>query len=486
MNIASLRDFIYLVPEAYILCLGILILVFDLFIPERFRRRYIINLSVWGLMLSLLLLAYAPAKGLILSGMVSVDAYSLFFKFIIILSAVFALIMARYYAPLKSEVIGEFSALVVFAALGMMFMASSSDLLMIFISVEFVSIAFFVLTGYMNNDPKSAEGALKYFLIGAFSAGIFVYGMSLVIISTGTTSLKSMSEILRGPEGYTPLFIAGFVLMLVGFGYKIAMVPFHTWAPEAYEGAPTPVTSLLSAASKAAGFAVLLRVALAAVAGRMDLVLALAVLSALTMTAGNLMALQQNNVKRLLAYSGIAHSGYILMGVVAACSGVSPSLGITSVLIYALVYMLMNIGVFAMVIVFFNKTGSDDIQSYSGISKNNPYLALLLVILLVSLAGIPPTAGFIGKFYVFSAIIQAGPKFLWLAIIGILNSVVALYYYFRIAYFVYFGEAKDEVKLELSTGLTVIIALTVFLVLFICVYPDPFIAAASGSLLNLW
>jgi len=486
MNIASLRDFIYLVPETYILCLGILILVFDLFIPEKFRRRYIINLSVWGLLLSLLLLVYAPAKGLVLSGMVSIDAYAIFFKFIIILSAIFALTMARYYAPLKTEAIGEFSALVVFAVLGMMFMASSSDLLMIFISVEFVSIAFFVLTGFIKNDPKSAEGALKYFLVGAFSAGIFVYGMSLVITATGTTNLKAMSEILRASGGYSPLFIAGFLLMLVGFGYKIAMVPFHTWAPEAYEGAPTPVTALLSAASKAAGFAVLLRVALAAAFGRADLVMALAVLAALTMTAGNLMALQQNNVKRLLAYSGIAHSGYILMGIVAACSGGSPSLGITSVLLYAFVYMLMNIGVFAVIIAFYNKTGSDEIQSYAGFSKNNPYLALLLVVLLVSLAGIPPTAGFIGKFYVFSAIIQAGPKFLWLAIIGIMNSVIALYYYFRIAYSVYFGTAKDEAKVELSTGLAVIIGLTVLLVLFVCIYPDPFISAAAGSVLNLW
>ncbi len=486
MNTALLKDFIYLVPEAYVLCLGILILGFDLFIPERFRRRYIINLSVWGLLLSLVLLVYAPAKGLILGNMVSIDAYGIFFKVIVILSTVFALTMARYYAPIKDEVIGEFSALVVFAALGMMFMVSSSDLLMIFLSVEFVSIAFFVLTGYIKNDPKSAEGALKYFLVGAFSAGIFVYGMSIVITSTGTTNLKAMTEILRGQGGYSPLFIAGFLLMLVGFGYKIAMVPFHTWAPEAYEGAPTPVTALLSSASKAAGFAVLLRVALAAVTGRADLVMALAVLSALTMTAGNLMALQQNNVKRLLAYSGIAHSGYILMGVVAACSGTAPALGITSVLLYAFVYMLMNIGIFAVIIAFFNKTGSDDMQSYAGFSKSNPYLALVLVVFLVSLAGIPPTAGFIGKFYVFSAIIQAGPKFLWLAIIGILNSVIALYYYFRIAYFVYFGEPKDGGKVELSTGLAVIAGVTAVLVLFVCIYPDPFISAAAGSVLNLW
>ena len=481
MNNALLKDFIYLVPEAFVLCLGILILGFDLFLPEKFRRSHILNLSVWGLLLSLVLLFFAPAKGLILGNMVSIDAYAVFFKAIIILSTVFALTMARYYAPIKDEVIGEFSALVVFAALGMMFMVSSNDLLMIFISVEFVSIAFFVLTGFIKNDPKSAEGALKYFLIGAFSAGIFVYGMSLIITSTGTTNLKAMTEILRGADGYSPLFIAGFLLMLVGFGYKIAMVPFHTWAPEAYEGAPTPVTALLSSASKAAGFAVLLRVALAALTGRGDLIMALAVLSALTMTAGNLMALQQNNVKRLLAYSGIAHSGYILMGVVAACSGVSPELGIKSVLIYAFVYMLMNIGAFALIIALFNKTGSDDMQSYSGLSKSNPYLALVFVVFLVSLSGIPPTAGFIGKFYVFSAILDAGPKFLWLAIIGIMNSVIALYYYFRIAYYMYFGASKDDVKVRLSPGLAVIIGITVFMVLFVCIYPEPFISAAARS-----
>ncbi len=483
MNTVSLKDFIYLIPESFVLCLGILILILDLFTPVNIRRKHVLNISVLGLLLSLPLLVYAPPKGLILGDMVSIDTYAIFFKCIIVLSAVFALTMAKFYAPIKDEVIGEFSALVVFAVLGMMFMVSSSDLLMIFLSVEFVSIAFFILTGYIKNDPKSAEGALKYFLIGAFSAGIFVYGMSLVIISTGTSNLKAMSGILHAPAGYSPLFLTGFLLMLVGFGYKIAMVPFHTWAPDAYEGAPTPVTALLSAASKAAGFAVLLRVALAAVTGRADLVLALAVLSALTMTAGNLMALQQNNVKRLLAYSGIAHSGYILMGVVAACSGTEPELGITSVLLYAFVYMLMNIGVFAVIIAFFNKTGNDDMQSYSGISKSNPYLSLVLVVFLVSLAGIPPTAGFIGKFYVFSAIIKAGPKFLWLAIVGIMNSVVALYYYFRIAYFVYFGAQKDDGKVEITAGLAVIAGVTAGLALLVCIYPGPFISAAKVSVL---
>ena len=478
-----LKDFFSLPSEMFLLCLGLVILILDLLLPEKHKRRLLINLSVWSLLAGLLLVAmrFDFMQAVLFGGTVVVDNLSIFFKLIILLSTIFVLVMTRYFPVIKDSVIGEFIALVIFAALGMLFMSSANDLLVIFLSIEFVSIAFFILVGYLRKDLKSSEGALKYFLIGAFSSAVFLYGMTLVIGVTGTGKLFEIKKWLDAGGG-NPLFTLGLLFMLVGFGFKIALVPFHSWAPDAYEGAPTPITALLSVASKAAGIAVFLRVLLAVSGGKIDLTLLLAIISAVTMTTGNLIALTQNNIKRLLAYSGIAHAGFIMIGITAAASGAgsTPGLGVQSVLIYTLAYMFMNIGIFALVIAIFNKTGSDDIRDYAGLSAKNPYLALLLVLFLMSLAGLPPTAGFLGKLYVFSAALDS--NLAWLAVLGIINSVIALYYYFRIAYNVYFAAPKITGPVIAGTGLKVIIAVSAAMVLLICVYPEPVIILARESL----
>ena len=477
-----LKDFLSLPSEMFLLCLGLVILILDLILPVSQKRRLLINLAVWSLMASLLLVAmrFDFMQTIIFGGTVVVDNLSIFFKLIIMLSSIFCLVMTRYFTVIKDSVIGEFVVLVVFATLGMFFMTSANDLLVIFLSIEFVSITFFILVGYLRKDLKSSEGALKYFLIGAFSSAVFLYGMTLVIGVSGTGKLFELSRWVSA-NAQNPLFTLGLLFMLVGFGFKIALVPFHTWAPDAYEGAPTPITALLSVASKAAGIAVFLRVLLAISGNRVDITLLLGILAAVTMTIGNLVALTQKNIKRLLAYSGIAHAGYIMIGITVAASGAGNTLGlgVQSVLIYTLAYMFMNIGAFALVIAIFNKTGSDDIRDYAGLSAKNPYLALLFVVFLMSLAGLPPTAGFLGKMYVFLAAIDAG--YTWLAVVGIINSVIALYYYFKIAYNVYFAAPKMTEPVIAGTGLKVIIAVTAVMVLLICIWPEPVITIVKES-----
>ena len=398
---------------------------------------YIFDLAAFGLVFALVLaISNLRQQGAYyFYNAIIVDPFSGFFKIIILVSAIFMLMMSRDYKPLEDNKIGEYTSLVTLVTLGMMLMAGASDLLMLFLSIEFVSITFFILVGFLRKDMKSGEGAVKYFLLGAFSSAVFVYGASFLVGITGASSFPSIQKYIVS-NGISPLFVIGLIFMLVGFGFKIALVPFHMWAPDAYEGAPTPVTAFLSVASKTAGVAVLVRTFLAIFPDNADVYFIMAVLSAITMTVGNLVAITQNNVKRLLAYSGIAHVGYIMMGFVAYSF-----LGVQSVLIYTLAYLFTNMGAFAFAIAIYNKTGSDDIRDYAGLAATSPGLSFVFFIFLLSLAGVPPTAGFLGKLLVLGAAIDSG--YTWLAVIGVLNSVVALYFYARIAYYMYFAK---EVK----------------------------------------
>jgi NADH-quinone oxidoreductase subunit N len=378
--------------------------------------------------------------------------------------------MTKSFKPIDDERMGEYCSLLIFSSLGMMLMVSSNDLLMVFLSMEFVSLCCFVLAGFIRKDRKSLEGALKYFLIGAVSSGIFVYGVSLIAGITGSVNFFSIAKWVK-VNGMTPLFAGSALMMLAGFGFKIAMVPFHMWAPDVYEGAPTTITAYLSVASKAAGIAVILRTFTAGM--NIELNMVIAVISAATMTIGNLLAISQNNVKRMLAYSGIAHVGYMLMGF--ASGG---DLGIESVVIYNLAYLFMNLGAFACVIAIFNIIGSDDINNYAGLSAKNPFLSLVFFLFLLSLAGIPPTAGFIAKFYVFSAAIDNG--FIWLAVIGALNGVIALYYYMRITYNMYFKTGNTE-AIKIPAELKFIIGFSAIMVLLFCIIPGTFISFTNQA-----
>ena len=469
-----MQGIVALTPEIFVLCLAFLVIISDLILPLSMKRR-ILDLSALGLVIGLIFSVpniFQPAR-YVFNNMLVVDPFSGFFKLIILVSAVFMLMMSRDYKPLKSNKIGEYSALVVLVTLGMMLMAGASDLLMLFLSIEFVSLTFFILVGFLRNDVKSSEGAVKYFLLGAFSSAVFIYGASFIVGITGASGFASIQKYVAG-HGVSPLFIIGLLIMLVGFGFKIALVPFHMWAPDAYEGAPTPVTAFLSVASKSAGVAVLVRTFIAILPENTNVNLILAVMAAITMTVGNLVAITQNNVKRLLAYSGIAHVGFIMIGFIAY--GV---FGIQAVLIYTLAYLFTNMGAFAFAIAIYNKTGSDDIRDYAGMSLVNPLLSFVFFIFLISLAGIPPTAGFFGKMLVLVAAIDSG--YVWLAVIAVLNSVVALYFYARIAYYMYFAEPKMKEEIKPSIALKIIIFVSLVFVLVICLYPGKILAIAEQA-----
>ncbi|MFH1824045.1 MAG: NADH-quinone oxidoreductase subunit N [Candidatus Firestonebacteria bacterium] len=468
-----IKDFLFLSPEIFVFCLGLIILMADLIFSVSSKRK-LLDIALFGLLLSLLIvIIYSGTTTSLFNNSIRLDPFSTYFKIIVIVCSIFVLLLSKDFKILPDSKIGEYSVLIVFATLGMMFMVMSNELLMIYLSIEFVSITFYILVGFLRQDLKSREASLKYFLLGAFSSAIFIYGASLLVGITQSSNLFAIQNWVK-TNGINPLFLTSLLLMLVGFGFKIALVPFHMWAPDAYEGAPTPVTAFLSVASKSAGLAILIRTFMVVLGGNSNINLILAVLSAVTMTVGNLIAISQNNVKRLLAYSGIAHIGYILIGFVSYSL-----LGLQAILIYTLAYLFMNIGAFALVIAIYNKIGSDDIRDYAGMSLKNPILSLIFVLFLLSLAGIPPTAGFLGKFFVFYSAIDSG--YVWLAIVGILNSVIALYYYFRIVRQIYFTQPKVEFDVRVSLSLTITIGISAVMVLIICIFPEFFIRFAKES-----
>jgi len=360
---------------------------------------------------------------------------------IFLVAAGLAVLISDQYMSREDCNHGELYPLILFTTVGMMLMASGTDLMTIFLGLELMSISLYVLAGFNRNNIKSNEAGMKYFLLGAFSTGFLLYGMALIYGTTGTTKIAKIASVIAlsgGPTANTMLLI-GMFLMLTGFLFKIAAVPFHMWTPDVYEGAPTPMTAFMSAGPKAAGFAAMLRLLLVAFpvmkAEWADLLWILAVL---TMTVGNFTALRQDNIKRMLAYSSIAHAGYALVGFVAA-----NATGTSGILFYMLSYAFMNIGAFA-VIILVGKQGEPNgtVMDFAGLGQKRPLLAATMALFLFSLAGMPPTAGFIGKFYLFSGAIQEG--YIWLAIIGVLNSAASVYYYLRVMVYMYFKPGDQE------------------------------------------
>ncbi len=390
----------------------------------------------------ILVLGQAGMEALIFGNMVAVDPFAYFFKLIIILSAILIVVFSLASAELNvpGRKLGEYYALLSALTLGMMLMAGACNLLMIYLAVELSSISSYILSGYTKEAPDSSEASLKYVIYGALSSGLMLYGISILFGLAGSLDLYAINHVLaRGGINNVTLLMAG-VLIVAGFGYKISAVPFHFWTPDVYEGAPITITAFLSVASKAGGFALLIRFFKIAfldvsAAGLPEGVWAtlrsfewphlVAAISVLTMTLGNLVAIWQNNMKRLLAYSSIAHAGYMLMGVV-----VLSNEGLAAVLIYFVVYLFMNLGAFYVVMLIADRIGSEDVEDYRGLGARSPFMAFALAVFLVSLTGLPPTAGFIGKLYLFAALLNH--DWIWLAVVGALNSVVSLYYYVRV------------------------------------------------------
>jgi NADH-quinone oxidoreductase subunit N len=335
---------------------------------------------------------------------------------------------------------GEFYLLLLASTLGMTLMASAGDLVMLYLAIETTSIPQYVLAGFMTQDDKSTESGMKYLLFGAMTSTVMLYGFSLLYGFAGTTNIYDLALSIKQSEVPIAALVGSFLLVLVGFGFKISAVPFHFWAPDVYEGAPTPVAGFLSTASKAAGFAVLMRFLLAVFPTTMPYWTAVvATLSVVTMLLGNTLALAQRNIKRLLAYSSIAHAGYMLIGVVAVSK-----LGITGVIYYLVAYLLTNLAAFGIVVTFWRVVGSDDLDAYKGLSRRSPGLALAMLVSFLSLAGMPPLGGFIAKLLVFAAAVQA--NMVWLAIVGVLNSIIGLYYYLTVLKYVYLYRSEDEKK----------------------------------------
>jgi NADH-quinone oxidoreductase subunit N len=414
--------------------------------------------------------------------MVVLDNYSLFFKVIFLITAGLTILMSIRFLKAEGFEHGEYYVLLLFATVGMMLMASAADLIIIFLGLETFSLAVYVLVGFFRTQPKSNESSLKYFLLGAFSTGFLLYGIALIYGATGTTNLKGIYEFVRRVNLLAdPLLLIGMSLLLVGFGFKVASVPFHMWTPDVYEGAPTSVTAFMSVGPKAAGFAAFLRVFLYSLSSlQTDYVWILWVLAVLTMTLGNLVAIAQKNIKRMLAYSSIAHAGYILVAMVAGSE-----LSTASILYYLLAYAFMNLGAFGVVILYGRK-GEENIliDDYSGMASKYPLLAAAMAIFMFSLAGIPPTAGFVGKFYIFSAAVKAG--YIGLAIIGVLNSALSVYYYLRVTVMMYMrGPEKEQAGLDLSPAMVVALVIAVVGTLQMGITPSQYLNLARQSILTL-
>ncbi len=472
-------DFRTIGPEIVLAVFALLILLLGVFLRGQ-QRKYTGYVALVGTVL-----AFVPLFPLIGSwsegffGMILADPFAIFFKALFLLVAFFTVLISLDYAEREGVAFGEYYVLVLFASVGMMLMAAGANLIVIFLGLEIMSISIYVLAGITRDDPRSVEAAFKYFLLGAFASAFLLYGMALTYASTGSLRLATIREVLSEQAFLTsaPIMILGLALLVIGFGFKIALVPFHMWTPDAYEGAPTSITAFMATGVKAAAFAALLRVFLSALPQLerhwTEIMWALAVL---TMSVGNLIALKQDNIKRMLAYSSIAHAGYILVGFVAG-----NELGRAGMLFYLFAYALMNIGAFTVVILLGRKGEENTlISDYAGIGFRFPLLGAAMSIFLFSLAGVPPMAGFMAKVYVFSAAVKAG--YYWLVVIAVLNSAVAAYYYLRVMVYMYFREPEREVRVDLfSLAGVIAVILAVWGVLQLGIFPSDFLALAQRS-----
>ncbi len=471
-------------PEITLTTFALLVLGLDL--ASKRLKDALAYVAMGGLILAIVVTALLfGSQGSLFSEMVTVDSFALYFKIIACLTAGLVILSSIAFMKTKTPYRGEFYSLLLLATLAISLLAGASDLVMIYLSLEFLSLTSYVLVGYLRGDPKSSEGGIKYFLYGAVTTAVMLYGISLLYGITGSTNLAEIRNALlfpASPAASTPwLILPAVIFMLAGFGFKISLVPFHQWAPDAYEGAPTPIAAFLSVGPKAAGFAVLIRVFLTALPTyQIDWVAILAGISLVSMTYGNLVAIQQTNIKRMLAYSSIAQVGYILLGVVAAGP---ETVGITGVLLFILAYLFTNLGAFVAVVAFSHVTGSDEIADYAGLIRRAPFLATSLVVFFMSLAGIPPTGGFLGKLFVFGAAVQMGQNiFYFLAAVGVLNSVISLYYYFNVVRQMFFLPPNEETTLRIPATLVLAVAVTMAMTLIMGLYPQPFINLATRSM----
>jgi NADH-quinone oxidoreductase subunit N len=469
-------NFELLIPELTLAGVAIIVVLLDLVVP---RKGFLPVVSIAGVVVAagFTIAMWGGGSQALFNNMLAVDKFALFFKLLFLAIAALVILSSVDYVSKFARFQGEYYALVLLSALGMMLMAATAELISIYIALELTSISLYVLVGFLK-DPKSTEASLKYLLLGAVASAVLLFGMALVFGFTGQTQLGEIAGAIQGMSlaGVldSPGLILGMVLMVAGFGFKIAAIPFHMWVPDVYEGAPTPITAYLSVASKAAGFAIILRVFYSAFGLpswlSLDWGLVFAVLAAIGMTLGNVIAIPQTNIKRMLGYSSIAQAGYLMVGL--AVVGFSPAaevVGRSSLLFFLASYALTNLGAFTAIIAISNKVGSDLIQDYSGMGKRAPLLALALTLCLISLIGMPPAAGFMAKFYIFSGAVQH--DLLWLVIIAVINSVISAYYYLRVVKVMWLGKPASEEKVPSSGALRLALSLSCLGVLLLGVIP---------------
>ena len=476
-----LLDYHALAPEL-ILTVGLcLVLVVDLFVAED-RKVIVTNLAGFTVLASLvpvLTLAVDGADRAMFGGAYAVDNFALLLKGLFLVTGYITLLMSVNYLDEGDYHEGEYSFLLLSALLGMTVMASSRDLISIFVALELLSIPAYLLAGWRKRDLRSNEASLKYYLLGVLASGVMLYGMSLIFGVVGSTNLYEVGEVLGSSFGRLPLVTVGIFLVIVGFAFKVSAVPFHSWAPDTYQGAPTPITAFLSVASKAAGFVALMQLVFIGFLGRSDVWAPLFwALAALTMTVGNLIALRQTNIVRMLAYSSIAQAGYILVPfAVAGESRDALATAQSSSITYLAIYAAMNLGAFAMVIAIARRTGSGETSSYGGLFKYSPALAVIMSAFMFSLAGIPPLGGWFAKFVIFRAVIEAGSvSAIVLGVIAAVNSVIALFYYANVAREMWFSPSPegtdDHSRVRVPAALSAAVGITLVLTLAVGVYPN--------------
>ena len=474
INAPESIDLIALAPVLVLSVFAMGVLVLDLWAGK--NKTLLMFISLVGLLMTAIsAFAKHPLPAFAFTDSYIVDHLSIVFICIFTLSSALTILLSVEYNERKGIKAGEYYALILLCTVGMIILASSTDMIMIFLGVEIVSICLYVLAGFRRDDPVSNEAALKYFLLGAFATGFLLYGMTLIYGSTGSTNLFKIAGFIKTEGAQSnPLILMGIVLLVIGFGFKVAAVPFHMWAPDVYHGSPTPVTAFMAVGPQAAAFAAFFRVftdAIPDLAHSREILLC--VIAVLSMFVGNLGAIMQTNIKRMLAFSSISHAGYLLIAVIA-----KSSLAGSGLLFYMLAYAFTTFGAFGIIILLGKKEKDNlELENYSGLAYKHPILALSMTVFLLSLGGLPPFAGFVAKFYIFSAAIEEG--FVTLVIIAVLNSAISFYYYLKVVVFMYMKEPESEFQISLTPMTLFVVIVGIIGTVELGIFPDPIIALTS-------
>ena len=487
----SPHDLFAILPELLVVCAACAVLALDPITPSS-KKDGLAWLSLGTMAVCMgLTAARFGSPTTAFSGLVVIDNYSCFWKLLLYFVTGLTILLSFPYLKEERIYLGEYYGFILLALSGMMVMVSGADLLTIYLGTELMSLSLYVMAGLKRAEAKSLEASAKYFVLGAFSSGILLYGISLLYGAAGTTQLPAIAAAIAGRSLDDPLLLFATILIAVGFSFKLAVVPFHMWTPDVYQGAPTSVTAFMAVASKAASFGAFMRVFVEGLGSvRANWSLLFLLLCAVTLILGNIVALVQTNVKRMLAYSSIAHAGYALIGVVAAgrLAPAEASSAVSSVMLYIALYAFMTFGAFT-IIAMLRKGGleGDEIEDFSGLAKRHPFAALLMLVFMVSLAGIPPTAGFIGKFYVFMSAVQAGLT--WLAVLALVFAAISAYFYLRLVMVMYMREPGAVTALSprfvSSPALSIVLACAIAGVVFFGIYPDPIVNLATQAALTL-